>query len=96
MLVVYSGKTMEESSQYAYIVDVYNPYNKEQNNHVIFKCKIWQIWYAVFALKLSWGQPILDGWPADTSEFNSYHIYSTAEEAISFLHELKQLEGMKF
>ena len=87
---------MEETSPYAYIVDVYNPYNKEQKEKAIFKCKIWQTWYAVYAVHLEWSRPILDGWPADTSEFNSYHIFNTEEEAVSFLHELKQLEGMKF
>ena len=87
---------MEETNQCAYIVDVFNPYNKEQNKNVVFKCKVYNQWWAIYRVKLEWARPILEGWPADASEFNSYHIYNTAEEAIDFLHELKQLEGMKF
>ena len=86
----------EETNQCAYIVDVFNPYNKKQNEKAVFKCKIHDKWIAVYKISCEWGQPVLDGWPADTSEFNFYYIYNTAKEAIDFLHELKQLEGIKF
>ena len=79
----------------AYIIDLYNPYHTQQNKHIVFKCRINNIYYGVFATELSWGQPILDGWPADTSEFNTYHIFPTKEEAADFLYELKRLEGLK-
>ena len=83
------------NEQYAYIIDLYNPYNRKQCEQAVFKYKIRNAWWAIFRVLLNWGEPILDAWPANMSEYTSFHIYGTKQEAIDFLHELKRLEGLK-
>lgn len=77
----------------AYIIDTYNPYNHKQNECAVYKCKINEMWLAVYAVELYFGEPILDGWPIDRSEFDKYHIYGTAREAKHYLSTLRDLEG---
>lgn len=76
-----------------YIVDLYNKFS---NDEIISKFKLNGRWWAIKKVKLDWGHPILTSIEENEDPYLHFHLYNTLEEAKSFIHKLKQLEGTRF
>lgn len=77
----------------AYIIDSYNKYNQWDRAHAVFLFNINDAPYAVKEVEMCWGLPMLD-YRVDKEDLpQSYYIYETQEEAISFAKHLRKLNS---
>ena len=70
-----------------YIVDVYSPYDKNDDVKYVFEYNK-RLWCVREIDKFEWGQPQYDELPLDNTHIQ-FHIYSNLEDAIKFCRELK-------
>ena len=76
-----------------YIVDTYNPY--ERNNDVVHKFEFnGRLWCIREVDRFEWGVPQFAELPIDR-EFISYHVYENYDDALRFSRELKGVYNEK-
>lgn len=72
-----------------FILDTYNKYARNENVRYIFR--LYDNWYAIKEVELEWGRPALDR--IDVSEYDTYHLFNSYEEAYAAAQELKRGYG---
>lgn len=75
----------------AYIIDTYNKFSKWDKQHSVYVFEINKNWYAIKEVQLIWGQPQLPIDIEDHCNPNSYFIYDTKEQAMTFVRQMKSL-----
>lgn len=84
---------MESDKQKVYIIDLYNKFDSED---VVSVFKINGRWWAIKCVSLKWGKPQLHLIEENENPYIHFHLYNTLEEAQSYVHKIKQLEGARF
>lgn len=74
----------------AFIVDVYNKYDQFDREHSRHIFEVNGNWYAIKEVQLKWGKPHLPLRLGDRREDEPYQIYETLEEALEFVHSIRQ------
>lgn len=70
-----------------YIIDVYSPYDKNEDVKYVFEYN-GNLWCVREVNQFEWGRPQFDELPID-DEFINYHIYDNLDDAIRYCRELK-------
>lgn len=70
-----------------YIVDTYNPYEKNKDVKYRFEYN-GTLWCIREVSEFEWGKPQFEELPLD-SEFIEYKIYNNLDEAIKYCREIK-------
>lgn len=79
------------TDQYVYIVDVYNPYARNEN--VIYRFIYNKQWWAIRRVELEWGKPRGETALEMDDEFSRFHYYDTFEDAMAYVKELRKGEN---
>ena len=74
----------------AFIIDTYNKCDSWDRAHATYIFQQNGAWYAVKAVELEWGIPVLPTRTYDNSTPN-YQVYATERDALAFVHQIKQL-----
>ncbi len=74
--------------QTVYVIDLYNKYSSDK---VISKYRINGRWWAIKEVPLEWGVPQLSNIEEDNSM--DFQLYDNLEDAIEYIHKIKELEG---
>ena len=87
---------IEQSTEYKYIIDVYNKY--QSNSNVIDDFTIHDTPYCIRRIPVKeydWGVPLLAEWEEQDWEidYSFQHPYDTLEEAREFVRIMKRLNG---
>lgn len=80
---------MNSNKQYIYIVDVYSPY--QHNDDVIYRFIYHNQWWCVRKTLLEWGTPVRESFIDEGTPI--FKLYNTEKEAMAFVHELRKGEG---
>lgn len=81
-------------SSIGFIIDNYSPYNNNKN--VVKTFHLYGQPYCIRQIEqFEWGQPQFPEKDID-DEFLYYHVYTTLDEALEYIHEQKIMEGTRF
>lgn len=75
----------------AYIIDTYNQYSRWDREHTKYIFELNEQWYAIKEVILNWGVPDLPQQVDRDLYPETYQIYNTYEDAMEFVHTMKQL-----
>ena len=75
----------------AYIIDTYNDWDQWDRAHSIHTFLIHDTWYAIKEVQLEWGLPILPLRIDSNKRADTYKVYGTKEEALSFILQVRSL-----
>ena len=75
----------------AFIVDRYSHFNTWDRQHAEYVFKVNENWYAVMWVEMEWGLPVLQVRPDTNMNPRIYKVYSTKEEAMAFVRQVKSL-----
>lgn len=76
-----------ENDNYVYILDLYNPYDKDEIIDIIqLNNRRW----AIKKVKLDWGKPILSSIETSSNQFIEFKLYNNLAELRKYINQIKK------
>lgn len=75
----------------AFVVDLYNKYDRWDREHSVYKFEINGQWYAIKEVEMDWGLPQVGCRVDQDMHPEHYFVYSKYEDALKYVYMMKQL-----